>query len=218
MSQVLLLCFMRYQFENLLNIFQSWPEAAHWGERMGVHQVQGGGHRHQGGHCPLQQKRDDTKSTINVKFRCIWKCTAQRRLFLAQSVELDSDTRTPLCVTGAVTIFKNCGCHFAAVALQQLPSWKLWSLSKVATPGVSTPKMPAVQSTVCGCKSSEESHESCSYPGLRLFFQVLNSYKHSFAFQKEAEQCGEQEQCFYIMEVLQVVLINKYFYCISYLP
>ena len=142
MSQVLLLCFMRYQFENPLNIFQSWPEAAHWGERMGVHQVQGGGHRHQGGRCPLQQKRDDTKSTINIKFRCIWRCTAQRRLFLAQSVELDSDTRTPLCVTGAVTIFKNC-----AVAGYSLS----WYLKVVVT--------IALASTVMNRKFCKHRHE-----------------------------------------------------------
>ena len=112
---------------------------------------------------------------------------------------------------------------------------------QVATPGVSTPKMPVVQSPVCRCESSEESLESCSHRGLvSLCIHVYNyhplekmdehlisvwvwtalkshlravhtqvlSHKSSqlmlIRLKKEAEQREQQEQCIFIMEVLQV--------------
>ena len=39
--------------------------------------------------------------------RCIWRCTAWKRLFPAQSVEPGSDTRTPWCDTGAAALKRN---------------------------------------------------------------------------------------------------------------
>ena len=89
----------------LWHSFQPWPKAAHRSARVGVHKMQSWGHWHQGDqyHCSQDSNREHWCCVFSFKlyrFRCTWRCTARRRLFLAQSVELALDTRTPWCDTG----------------------------------------------------------------------------------------------------------------------
>ena len=137
------------------------------------------------------------QSKISV-IRYIWKCTAQRRHILAQNVEPSSDTRILLSDTGS-TDKGVCFKIDFRILTSRTTRWQHQD---------SRPQKCPLCSRQFVAASRLKSHLRAAHTKVFIFkwltLQVA-SLKDNQIFEKEAQQF-EQEQCFFIMEVLQVAI------------
>ena len=177
----------------IVTFFQPWPKAAHRSARMGVHKMQSWSHWHQGDHCPQE---NDRKSRFSIY-------SLLQTLPLQVHMKVHSTEKAFSC--------PECGTGFRHKNSLVRHRWSWHSNIFITAHDPSRWQHQESRPQKCPLCTRQFVAASRLKSHLRAAHTQVSSSRSQtmlIHLKKEAQQC-EQEQCFFIMEVLQVILASK---------